>query len=145
MNDSKMSPRTLLRLLPQAGCCALTSPIKSSGAWIWLTKSSSSLSVGSGAVGDIYKEIAHTWVCPILSLTATQFSGVLSYCTMRDTIGYKDGCSASSVLVVYVMCVPRVPWDSVPLVKVSKMGFLDCSHDRSSSENFSCKLRPFCD
>ena len=25
---------------------------------------------------------------------------------MQDAIGYEDGCSASSVLVIYVMCVP---------------------------------------
>ena len=68
-----------------------------------------------------------------------------SYSTMRDAIGNEDGCSASSILFVYVMCMPSIPCDSVPLVRISEMGFLECSHDRSSSDNFSLKLRPLFD
>ena len=72
--------------------------------------------------------------------------GVESYSTVRDIVSYEDGSSSLSVLGVNVICVPRVPGDTVvQRVCVSKMGFLECCHGRSCSKNFAFKLRPFRD
>ena len=155
INGSRMSLPVLLRSLPQAGCNVLTSPIISTGAgiwfgflvcgiWLWDLAPSSS-SVGFGSCGERYKYRVHLGVSTFESYSnATEWCGE-SYSAMRDAVVYEDGCSASSVSVINVMTVPGVPWDSVPLVQISEMGFLDCSHYRSSSDNFSLKLRSFCD
>ena len=57
-------------------------------------------------------EIAHTLVTGVSNFefnsNAVQWC-IESYSTMRDAIGYEDGCSASSILAIYVMCMPGVP------------------------------------
>ena len=155
MNDSIMSPRSLLRLLPQAGWCALTSPIKSSGAWIWLTKSSSSLSVGWGAVGDMYKEIAHTWVCPILSLTATQFNGVLRVTLLCGTLLAMRMAAPPRLFCSFTLCVCQVypvirfhwseslkwvSWSAAMTGVVRTISPLNSGHFLISPHVFHCKM-----
>ena len=73
---------------------------------------------------------------------------------MRDAIDYEDDCSPSSVLSVNVMRMPSVPCDSVPLVRVSEVGFwiaamtgvvrtispLKSGHFMISPHVFHCKM-----
>ena len=62
MAASMVLPRESLHGLPHAGCCALTSPMRSKGAGSWLIKSSSSCGVGLAWQGGMYIDSVVTCV-----------------------------------------------------------------------------------